>query len=210
VFLATSKFRIRFEGRAAHVVNSPETGRNALLAAAAAALALHSVAPHGGAWFSLNVGVLHAGDEQGVTPSWATMDVGLWAETKDAHDYVVERLHAVVEGTAAAWDVRVSAEQIGGAPAAIEDADLAELACRIAAQLPTFTRVEDTVVCRAGEDATVFLNRVAEQDGRGIYVLIGSDLAAGHHAPDFDFDERSLVSGTALLTALGQHLLAPR
>jgi aminobenzoyl-glutamate utilization protein A len=208
-FLATSKFRISFTGRGAHVVNSPETGRNALLAAASAALDLHAIAPHGQSWFSVNVGVLHAGDEQGVTPPWATMDVGLWAETAEAHDYVVARLHAILAGIGTSWEVEVKVEQIGGAPAAAEDSALGALACRVADQLGIFDHVQDTLVCRAGEDATVFLNRVAETNGRGIYALIGSDLAAGHHAPDFDFDERSLTTGAALLTALASHLLAP-
>jgi aminobenzoyl-glutamate utilization protein A len=208
-FLATSKFRVRFTGRGAHVVNSPETGRNALLAAASAALALHAIAPHGQGWYSVNVGVLHAGDEQGITPPWAVLDVGLWAETGDIHDYVVERLHEVLHGTSATYGVELEIKQIGGAPTALEDAELAELACRIAEQMETVDRVQDAITCRAGEDATVFLNRVAERGGKGIYVLIGSDLAAGHHAADFDFDERSLTTGTAILSAVALHLLRP-
>lgn len=208
IFLATSKFRVRFTGRGAHVVNSPESGRNALLAAAAAALQIHAIAPHGQSWFSVNVGVLQAGDEQGITPPWATMDVGLWAETMDAHDYVVERLHAILAGTAATWNVQVATDQIGGAPTAFEDPKLGTLACQIAETLPTIKRTTDMQICRAGEDATVFLNRVADKNGHGIYVLVGSDLAAGHHAPTFDFDERSMATGAGLLGAIASHLLA--
>jgi aminobenzoyl-glutamate utilization protein A len=207
IFLATSKFRVHFAGRGAHVVNSPETGRNALLAASSAALAAHAMAPHGRGWYSVNVGVLRAGDEQGVTPPWAVLDVGLWAETEVVHDYVVERLRETMEGAGATWGVDVTIEQIGGAPAAPEDSELAELACRIAERVPAITLVRDEEICRAGEDATVLLNRVAERGGKGIYVLVGSDLAAGHHAPDFDFDEQSLGTGTALLSALALHLL---
>jgi aminobenzoyl-glutamate utilization protein A len=136
------------------------------------------------------------------------MDLGLWAETMDAHDYVIERLHAILAGTAASWDVLVATDQIGGAPTALEDPKLGALACQIAETLPTIKRTTDMQVCRAGEDASVFLNRVAEKNGHGIYVLVGSDLTAGHHTPTFDFDERSLVTGTGLLSAIASHLLA--
>jgi aminobenzoyl-glutamate utilization protein A len=206
-FLVTSKFRARLAGAAAHVVNAPETGRNALLAAATAALGLHAIAPHGQGWFSVNVGVLRSGDEQGVTPAWALMDIGVWAETQAAHDYVVARVHEILHGAGSAHGVEVDIEQIGGAPAADDDEQLGQLVSATAAQIPDIDQVRDLIICRAGEDATVFLNRIAEQGRRGVYVLIGSDLAAGHHAHDFDFDERSLVTGTAMLTAVAGHLL---
>jgi aminobenzoyl-glutamate utilization protein A len=206
-FLATSKYQVHFSGQAAHVVNSPQLGRNALLAGASAALALHALAPHSGGWHSLNVGVMRAGDEQGVTPPWALLELGLWADAREVHDYVVERLHEIVDGTGRAWGVETSIRQIGGAPAAGEDAELAGIACRIAELVPSIETVRDVVTCHAGEDATFFLNGVAERGGKGIYTLIGSDLAAGHHAPSFDFDERSLSVGTAILGALALDLL---
>ena len=208
-FLATSKYQVHFEGQGAHVVNSPQTGRNALLAAASTALALHAIAPHSGGWHSVNVGVMRAGDEQGVTPPWAVLELGLWADAREVHDYVVERVHQTIRGTAAAWGVDAAIRQIGGAPAADEDAELAALACRIAAQVPEVEEARDELTCHAGEDATFFLNGVAERGGKGIYTLIGSDLAAGHHAPNFDFDESSLPVGTAILSALARYLLHP-
>lgn len=45
-FMATTKFDVQFEGVAAHAGGKPEDGRNALLAAAQASLALHAIAPH--------------------------------------------------------------------------------------------------------------------------------------------------------------------
>jgi aminobenzoyl-glutamate utilization protein A len=209
-FLATSKFQVRFTGQGAHVVNSPQSGRNALLAAASASLALHALAPHSGGWYSVNVGVMRAGDEQGVTPPWALLELGVWADTREAHDYVVDELQKVVGGTGQTWGVETEIQQIGGAPAAAEDAELAAVACEIASRVPEVEEITDEMVCRAGEDATFFLNRVAERGGKGIYVLIGSDLAAGHHSPEFDIDERSLVNGTAILGSLALYLLHPK
>jgi aminobenzoyl-glutamate utilization protein A len=206
-FLATSKYRVHFRGRGAHVVNSPQSGRNALLAAATAALALHSIAPHGDGWSSLNVGVLHAGDEQGVTPPSATMELGFWADRTDVHDYVDGRVCEAIAGAAAAYGVEHELVRIGGAPAAVQDGDLARAAELAALATDGVQRVEDAVSGKAGEDANVFLERVAQRGGRGIYALVGSDLADGHHSPQFDFDERSLVIGTEVLSALACDLL---
>jgi aminobenzoyl-glutamate utilization protein A len=75
--------------------------------------------------------------------------------------------------------------------------------------VPEVEKTRDALTCHAGEDATFFLNGVAERGGKGIYTLIGSDLAAGHHAPNFDFDESSLPVGTAILSALARYLLHP-
>jgi aminobenzoyl-glutamate utilization protein A len=206
-FLATAKYRVSFTGQGAHVVNSPQSGRNALLAAASASLALHSIAPHGDGWFSLNVGVLRAGDEQGVTPPWATMELGFWADRTDVYDYVDARVHQAIAGVSRAYDVGHKVVRIGGAPAADQDEGLARVAGEAALATDGVERLEDGISGRAGEDANVFLARVAERGGRGIYVLIGSDLADGHHSPRFDFDERSLVTGTAVLSALACELI---
>jgi amidohydrolase len=50
-----------------------------------------------------------------------------------------------------------------------------------------------------GEDMAEFLNRAP-----GCYVLVGASDPAGplhspHHSPTFDFDERTLPTGVALL-----------
>jgi aminobenzoyl-glutamate utilization protein A len=206
-FLATSKYRVTFAGRGAHVVNSPQSGRNALLAAASATLTLHSIAPHGDGWFSLNVGVLRAGDEQGVTPPSATMELGFWADRTDVHDYVEGRVREAIAGSAAAHGVGHELARIGGAPAADQNEDLARAAGGAALTTDGVEHIEDAISGRAGEDANVFLQRVAQRGGRGIYVLVGSDLADGHHSPRFDFDERSLVIGTEALSALACDLL---
>ena len=62
------------------------------------------------------------------------------------------------------------------------------------------------VDCRVGEDAVVLPRRIATCEGDSVYVLIGNELAAGHHTPRFDFDERSHEMGIELLAGVGQNL----
>ena len=54
--LATTKYDAVFTGRAAHAGGFPEQGKNALLAAASAALALHAIPRHSGGRSFVNVG----------------------------------------------------------------------------------------------------------------------------------------------------------
>lgn len=56
-FMATTKFDVQFSGVAAHAGGKPEDGRNALLAAAQAALGLHAIPPHSAGASRVNVGV---------------------------------------------------------------------------------------------------------------------------------------------------------
>jgi aminobenzoyl-glutamate utilization protein A len=209
-FLATSKYRVEYSGTAAHVTNSPETGRNALLASAQAALAFHGLPPSSKGWYSVNVGVLHAGEEQGVTPRHASMELGFWAENDEVHDWVDARLHELVQGTAAAYGCGVDIRLIGRAPTCPEDAELAAIVRSAAANVPGFDRIEDEIDCRAGEDACQLIKQTTEAGGRGVYMLIGSDLASGHHTSTFDFDEASLAHGTSVLAETASRILSRR
>jgi aminobenzoyl-glutamate utilization protein A len=64
------------------------------------------------------------------------------------------------------------------------------------------------MLCKAGEDATEFVNAVQAHGGAGTMIIIGSELAAGHHQPRFDFDERTLGDGAALLAKTAVRLIS--
>ncbi|MNG98594.1 p-aminobenzoyl-glutamate hydrolase subunit A [compost metagenome] len=53
----------------------------------------------------------------------------------------------------------------------------------------------------ASEDAGFLIERVQRSGGEAAYLILGADLAAPHHHPEFDFDETVLSHGVALLEA---------
>ncbi|MPN55301.1 p-aminobenzoyl-glutamate hydrolase subunit A [bioreactor metagenome] len=57
------------------------------------------------------------------------------------------------------------------------------------------------------EDCTYFMERVQQNGGQAAYLMVGTDLAAGHHDSRFDFEEESLVHATALLGNAAVELL---
>jgi aminobenzoyl-glutamate utilization protein A len=62
----------------------------------------------------------------------------------------------------------------------------------------------DTIHTRrfgASEDAGFLIERVQQHGGEAAYLILGANLAAPHHHPEFDFDEAVLAPGVALLEA---------
>jgi aminobenzoyl-glutamate utilization protein A len=205
--MATSKFRITLRGHPSHPVLAPHEGRNALLAAASAALALHAVAPHPDGWFNLNVGMLRAGESQGVTPGLAVLELGVWTTSSNVHSYLKARISEIAAGVASTWQVEAAIQHIGDAPLADHDESLGLVAQEVARMTPGIDNVVETLQLSAADDATVLLEHVSARGGRGIYSVIGSDLADGHHTPAFDFDEASLLHGTTVVSGIISSLL---
>jgi aminobenzoyl-glutamate utilization protein A len=204
-YMATTKFRVRFIGRGAHVVAEPEVGANALMAAVAAALQLHALPSHSRGWYNLNVGTLHAGDEQGITPPWAVMELGFWTESQAVSEFLTDRIECIVRACAAASGCTATLDVFGRAPTARPDSSLASVIDAAAADLNLV--VGEPMQGKAGEDATEFVNSVQANGGVGTLMILGSDISAGHHQPGFDFDERVLTDGAALLAKTAVRLM---
>ena len=98
--MATRKLKADFAGRASHAAGSPETGRNALLAAAMAALGIMAIPRFSSADTRLNVGTLVAGDGVNIVPSTAVMTCEARATDDEVVDELVDRIRSIVEGAA--------------------------------------------------------------------------------------------------------------
>jgi aminobenzoyl-glutamate utilization protein A len=207
-FLATSKYAVDFFGAEAHASNEPQSGKNALLAAASASLALHGIGSHSDGWFSLNVGVLKAGESQVIVPGKATIELGYWADKNEIHDYATDRVRQVIKGSAETWGVVAEQRLIGRAPISSQSSTLANVIKDCAEGMPELTEARDWVESRVAEDGNVFLAEVAKTGGHGAFIIIGSDIAGGHHTSSFDIDERSLAIGVSLLSNVCLRLLS--
>ena len=207
-YLATTKFDARFTGVPAHAAGAPHMGHNALLAAAAAALGLHTIAPHSGGAMRLNVGVLQAGTGRNVIAADALMKVETRGETQDIADYVYNRAVEVLDGAAAMYGVKVELTKAGQGTTARGDEPLVRRAAEAVRALNLFKCVEETVRAGGSEDATWMMRRVQQNGGEATYMALGSDIAAPHHNGRFDLDERSLLLGVRAMTSIAEALLA--
>lgn len=208
-FLASVKLDVHFSGRAAHAALRPEQGRNALLAAAQAALGLHAIAPHHAGASRVNVGLMRAGSGRNVVADTAL----LMAEVRGANDevqrYMEARAQEVVRGAALAFGVQVDIQVAGRTTTARCDQELADPVAAAAATVLGLDVERTPVDMGVSEDATYFMRRVQDRGGKATYVVIGTTLAGGHHTPRFDIDEADMPPAIEAL-ALGVLLAANR
>ena len=193
-FMATTKFDVEFSGVAAHAGGKPEDGRNALLAAAQAALALHAIAPHSAGASRVNVGVMQAGTGRNVVPSSALLKVETRGETDAINQYVFERAKQAIAGAAIMYETSYQLQLMGAATSSAPSPAWVDYLRQQTAQVPGVKQAVDRIAAPAGsEDATLMMARVQERGGLASYMIFGTELSAGHHNEKFDFDENVMT-----------------
>ena len=201
-FLSSVKMEARFRGVASHAGGAPERGRNALLAACQATLALHALPRHGQGATFVNVGVLNAGTGTNVVPSEALMKY----EVRGGTDGICELMEAgaqrCLSGAATLQGVEVSTQITGRTIGAQSDAEMKDHLAWVAESSPVDFRTHDARPLGGGEDATYFMRRVQEQGGKSLYFLLGGSTPTGHHTNTFDVDEQALAHGAMLMAGM--------
>ncbi|MDR1048384.1 MAG: amidohydrolase [Synergistaceae bacterium] len=205
--LCTTKFDVEFTGRPAHAAGSPHEGRNALLAAASAALALYGIAPHRDGAMRINVGVLEAGTGRNVIPGRAVLKAETRGETQAIADYVYGRAQEILKGAALMYGTEAVVTKMGAGTDAKGDAPLVDVISSAVRELGIFDSVLDLVQAGGSEDATWMMRRVQEGGGQAVYTVLGSDISAPHHNGGFDVDEKTFVPGVRALTAVVEKLM---
>ena len=200
-FLATTKFDVEFLGRAAHAGAEPHRGANSLLAAASAALNMHALPRHGDGDSRITVGTLEAGSGRNVIADHAFMRCETRGATTAINEYMFERCRSIIEHTAAMYEQTCRIRLMGSADSADSDERLARLIRSTAENVPWFRhdRIRDTATGYGSDDACTLMAAVQKQGRDAAYVMLGSALAAGHHAPNFDFNEEALLPSVELL-----------
>lgn len=199
-FLATSKIDATFTGVPSHAGAAPEQGRNALLAAATAALNLHAIARHSAGASRINVGVLQAGSGRNVTPANAVLKLETRGATTEIDAYMKANAERVIRAAAEMWDVKVELRPMGSAAGGTSDPELAEIIGQAASETPAVTRIQPTGDLGGSEDYAWMMDRVQSKGGKAAYMMIGSKIAAPHHDSRFDVDEDSLSIGVEVIT----------
>lgn len=197
-FLATMKMDVEFYGHAAHAGGSPQEGRNALLAAATAALNLHAISRHGDGRSRVNVGRLEAGSGRNVIADYAKLQLETRGETQEINDYISARARQIIEGAALMHGVTGRITEVGEGQTAICSPSIIPHIERIAKQIAMVDSVVSSKLMGGSEDVTWMMNHVQLHGGQATYMMFGSPLPQGHHQPKFDFDENVLQIATEM------------
>lgn len=206
-FFATTKLDAVFTGVAAHAGAAPEAGRNALLAAAAAALNLHAIPRHSQGPSRINVGQLEAGTGRNVVPAKAVLKLETRGTTSVINEFMFQESVRIIKAAADMYGVTVEMQEVGGAAGAENDRELVEGLQATAGRIGIFDEIIPRCYFGASEDCTYFMERVQQQGGKAAYIMIGAGLAAGHHDLRFDFDESAMIKAVEFLSAATVDLL---
>jgi amidohydrolase len=157
----------------------------------------------------LGVSMVHGGTAFNVIPDRVELEGTLRYFSRNIREVVLKRIQSIVDGIAAAYGISAEFELQAVAPPVTNQAELAAVIKHVTqAVFPGFECLDGYRVM-GSEDMAFFLERVP-----GCYLFLGSNnadrgLTATHHSPDFDFDERALVIGTAWLLAITRRYLVP-
>jgi len=206
-FLYSRKIDVTFHGQAAHAAMGPQEGRNALLAAATAALGLHAISRHADEVTHVNVGKLVAGTGRNIIADTAEMWIEVRGESDASLDYMAGRAMQVLQGAALMQGVTVETTLMGETVGAVASPAAAAIVAAAGAQVAGISRVVPEWSIGGGDDATFMVRRVQERGGIAAYFILGSDLPAVHHAIDFDIDEASLDHGVQLFERIAAQVL---
>jgi aminobenzoyl-glutamate utilization protein A len=206
-FLATTKLDATFTGVPAHAGGAPETGRNAILAAATATLNLHAISRHSQGASRVNVGVFQGGTGRNVIPAQALIKVETRGATTEINDYIYAEAIRIIQAAATMHGCGVTTQLMGGAAGCQSDAALADRVEGVARRQGLLPEILPAGNIGGSEDCTYFMERVQKNGGQATFIMLGTELAAGHHDSFFDINEDALVPGIALLSGVAADLL---
>ncbi len=206
-FFATTKMDAVFTGIPAHAGAEPEQGHNALLAVATAALNLHAISRHSKGASRINVGVIQAGTGRNIVPANAVLKLEIRGASSEINQYMYNEAVRMLKAAAAMYNVSVELTEMGSAVGCDCDPDLVKRLHKVAVDSALFDEVLASVHLGGSEDCTYFMDRVQQKGGQATYLIVGTELMAGHHDSLFDFNEEALVVSVALLSEIAIELL---
>ena len=204
-FLATTKLDAEFTGVSAHAGAAPEQGKNALLAAAQAAISLNTIPRNSKGSSRINVGVLNAGTGRNVVPDIAAIKLETRGATTEIDEYMVTEAKRILNACADMYDVKVKITMAGAAPACFADKELGHEVAELIEEKCHYDEVVEYVDMGGSEDCGYFMERVQQHGGRALYMMYGTKIAAGHHNSHFDFNEDCLWKAAATVTEIAVH-----
>ena len=203
---AVDNFSIEIEGRGGHGA-MPHEAADPILAAARIVESLQSVvsreiSPLDSA--VVTIGSIHGGTAFNVIPATVTLSGTARSFTPEAGRALPEKIERIVRGTAAACGVsaRIRYDRTNGAT--VNDPRIADIVIEAAARLLGDENVETDTRTLAGEDMSVYLERVP-----GCFFFVGCAREGElrpHHSPRFDLDERALAIGTLVMEAAAREV----
>ena len=149
----------------------------------------------------ISVGTFHSGDASNIISAQADLRGTYRIFHDETRTLLVQRMRAMAEGICAAYGATCEFVDEGCVPSTVNAEGPTELMADVATEVMGEENVAQIEPMMVGEDMAEFLNRVP-----GCFILVGASdpaqpMHSPHHNPTFDFDERMMPTGVAVLAA---------
>lgn len=210
VMAGADLFIIKLTGRGGHGA-APETTVDPVVAAAQIVTALQTIASRNVAPLKpavVSVTSVHAGTAFNIIPQIAELNGTIRTFEPEVRKIVHERFEQIVRGIASSMgcEAEITIKQVT-APV-INNEAVTERVLNVAQTLLPQNEIETDPYLTMGAEDMGYMQEKAD----GCYFMVGSanaekNLNYNHHHPKFDFDERALVTGAALMASAAADLL---
>ncbi|MEN9562643.1 MAG: hypothetical protein RIR73_887 [Chloroflexota bacterium] len=210
VMAGADLFSIKLTGKGGHGA-APDTTIDPIVCAAQVVTAIQSIVARNVEPLKpavISVTTIHSGTAFNIIPQTAELGGTIRTFDPSVRKLVHARLEQVVRSTAAAMgcEVELMIKQVT-APV-INNEEVAIRVFESAQALFPQTKIENDPYLTMGAEDMGYMQEKAD----GCYFFIGSannekNLNYNHHHPKFDFDERALISGVALMATAAADLL---
>ena len=210
VMAGAEMFIVKLTGKGGHGA-APHTTIDPIVAAAQMVTALQTITSRNVAPLKssvISVTSIHSGTTFNVIPQTAELAGTIRTFDPSVRKLVLERFEQVVRGTAKMMGCEVEIETKRVTPPVINNDEVSTSVLQSAHTL--FPQIEldtESYLTMGAEDMGFMQEKVD-----GCYFFIGSandekNLNYNHHHPKFDFDEKALISGAALMATAAVDLL---
>lgn len=205
--LATCKYDVTYHGLSVHASGYPQLGKNALLAAATAALNLNAIPRHSGGGTRINVGKLVAGSGRNVIADEAFMEIEVRGDTTELNDYMCEKAMRIIEHAAAMYDCTYDVKLMGAASSVMSDESMARQMAQVAKKVGLKPSTVLMTKSTGSEDYAYMMNRVQEQGGKAVFLRVRTATSAPGHNRRYDFIESDYFPKSIKLFCAGVYEL---
>lgn len=156
----------------------------------------------------LTVGTFHSGDAANVISGEAAITGTIRSFDPAVDQLIKRRMQEIAEGICQAAGASCELRFPMSIPAVINSPEGAALMSQVAKEIVGDEQIAQITPMMVGEDVSEFLQRAP-----GCFILVGAakpgdESPSPHHNPTFDFDERMLPTGVALLAGAALQYLA--
>ncbi|MEP5168471.1 MAG: M20 aminoacylase family protein [Shimia thalassica] len=200
IMAAVDEFHIDIQGRGGHGAYPHETS-DPVVAAVSIAQAFQTILSrnHDARQEAVvSVTQIHTGSTDNVIPDTAYLNGTVRTFEPEVQDMIIRRMHQIVAGQAASFDVEATLRYEKGYPATVNNADKVAFAASVAREISGEDAVEDNQGKEMGaEDFAYMLNARP-----GAYLFIGQGPGAGLHNPNYNFNDDVSPVGASFFARL--------